>query len=48
VEPTPLSAGGTRTLAGRSVLVLMEHTGISPEPRLSVAASVEAMTEMTG
>ncbi len=37
-----------RTLAGRSVLVLMEHTGASPEPRLSVAASVEAMTEMTG
>jgi glycogen operon protein len=48
VEPNPLPAGGTRTLAGRSVLVLMEHTGASPEPRLSVAASVEAMTEMTG
>jgi isoamylase len=48
VEPTPLAAGSTRSLAGRSVLVLMEHTGATPEPRLSVAASVEAMTEMTG
>ena len=48
VEPTPLPAGSTRMLAARSVLVLMEHTGVSPEPRLSVAASVEAMTEMTG
>ena len=48
VEPEPLAAGSTRTLAGRSVLVLMEHTGVTPEPRLSVAASVEAMTEMTG
>ena len=48
VEAKPLAAGSTRTLAGHCVLVLMEHTGVSPEPRLSVAASVEAMTEMTG
>jgi len=48
LEPAPLEAASTRTLGGRSVLVLMEHTGASAEPRLSVAASVEAMTEMTG
>ena len=48
LEPSPLDAGSTRILSGRSVLVLMEHTGGTPEPRLSVAASVEAMTEMTG
>jgi glycogen operon protein len=46
VEPSPLDAGSTRILSGRSVLVLMEHTGGTPEPRLSVAASVEAMTEL--
>ncbi len=48
VEPSPLDACSIRILSGRSVLVLMEHTGGTPEPRLSVAASVEAMTEMTG
>ncbi len=46
MEPSPLDACSTRILSGRSVLVLMEHTGASPEPRLSVAASVEAMTEL--
>ncbi len=48
LEPNPLDACSVRILSGRSVLVLMEHTGGTPEPRLSVAASVEAMTEMTG
>jgi isoamylase len=46
LEPSPLDACSVRILSGRSVLVLMEHTGGTPEPRLSVAASVEAMTEL--
>ena len=46
LEPSPLDACSVRILSGRSVLVLMEHTGGTPEARLSVAASVEAMTEL--
>ncbi|MFT4110957.1 glycogen debranching protein GlgX [Propionicimonas sp.] len=40
----PLAAGATRELAGHSVLVLLQHTGVTPEPRVSAAASVAAMT----
>jgi glycogen operon protein len=40
----PLPAGSTRDLAGHSVLVLIQHTGVAPEPQLSAAASVAAMT----
>jgi glycogen operon protein len=45
LEAEPLKAGATRELAGRSVLVLMQHTGVALEPVLSAAASVAVMAE---
>ncbi|MCC6498080.1 MAG: glycogen debranching protein GlgX [Propionibacteriaceae bacterium] len=44
-EDGPVAAGSRRTLCGRSVLVLTEHVDTPPEPDLSVAASVAAMTD---
>ncbi len=44
-EDGPVAAGSRRKLCGRSVLVLTEHVETPPEPDLSVAASVAAMTE---
>ncbi len=42
-EPgTPLAAGSSTTLAGRSVLVLRAHAPVEDEPDSSVAASVAA------
>ncbi len=44
-ESGPVAAGSRRTLRGSSVLVLTEHVAEQPEPELSAAASVAAMTE---
>ncbi len=41
---SPLPAGSGRELAGHSVLVLMQHVDVAPEPQLSAAASVAVMT----
>ncbi len=43
-EATPLPAGSRRTIEGRSVVVLMQHTEAATEPDLSAAASVAVMT----
>jgi glycogen operon protein len=44
LETSPLAAGSPRTLEGRSVVVLIEHTADALEPQLSAAASVAMMT----
>jgi len=44
-ETEQLPCRGSRTLARRSVLVLMEHDHASVEPELSAAASVAAMSK---
>jgi glycogen operon protein len=44
-ESTPLPAGSSRELSGHSVLVLIQHTGVTAEPELSAAASVAAMAK---
>jgi len=45
LDDAPLPAGSTRELPGHSVLVLMQHTGVTPEVEMSAAASVAVMAE---
>jgi len=45
VDAAPLPAGSTRALCGHSVLVLLEHRGVVPEPQYSAAASVAVLTQ---
>jgi len=45
ISDEPLQPGSTRTLSGRSVVVLRQQTEVEAEPELSVAASLEAQAD---